>query len=114
MLLIPKALHLNSSLKRQAEWCESRKNVRMAYGETKTTQFQMKKNSDLLKTVALSAENNGCLAGKALNSKEQGRPPTTISLRESKAASQWRKKNTAPAKGEDIVCAGVKASEVCR
>lgn len=72
------------------------------------------KNSDLLKTVALSAKNNGCLAGKALNSKEQGRPPTTISLRESKAASQWRKKNTAPAKGEDIVCAGVKASEVCR
>lgn len=35
MLLIPKALHPNSSPKEQAEWRENRKNVRMVYGEIK-------------------------------------------------------------------------------
>ena len=51
---------------------------------------------DTLNKLALSVGNNGCLAGKALSPDGYGRPPTTISLRESKAASQWRKKNTAP------------------
>ena len=42
-----------------------------------------------------------------------GAPSTTISLRESKATSQWWKKNTAPAKqGEEIVSAGIKMPEV--
>ena len=67
MLLIPKALHPDSSPKGQTEWCESRKNVRMAYGEIKTYQCRMNKSSDLPKTYVLSAENNGCLAGKALS-----------------------------------------------
>ena len=56
---------------------------------------------------------NGCLAGKVLSPYGYGRPPTTISLRESKATSEGWKKNVAPYKkfymGEDIVYAYVKA-----
>ena len=52
---------------------------------------------------------NGCLAANPLSQKGYEERSTTIPLRGSKTASDWRKKNTASRRDEDIVCAHVKA-----
>ena len=71
---------------------------------------------DTLETDVLSVLIMGVIAAKVLSLfSRYGRRSTTISLRESKTASVWRRKNTAPLwlVGEDIVYANVKSLEVC-
>ena len=69
----------------------------------KTNQCQRKAVRDTLETLALSAVKKWVFSRESPKLIiEHGRPPTTISLRESKAASSHkhmarRKKNTAPA-----------------
>ena len=70
----------------------------MAYDETKAYQCLSDKNSEPQKTYVLSAIKQWMFSRESPKSYilRYGKPPTTISLRESKATSLWWKKNVAP------------------